>query len=252
MIPIDLSGKVVLVTGGAGELGRVMVRTLGCAGADVVVHYNTSKVRAESLVAEIQSMGVRAMAVQADVTDQDSIAGMKAKVVATLGPPEILVTNAVSQYTWKRVLDQAPEDYEGQFRSSVLQTVLMTQAFVPAMIQKGWGRVIGINTECSIQCRETQSAYVSGKRGMDGVLRVLAGEIGVDGVTVNQIAPGWTITDSHPDSFRTKRYRNEVPLKRRGTAQEVANVVAFIASDLASFISGTYIPVCGGHVMPGI
>jgi len=252
VIPIDLSGKVALVTGAAGELGPAMVRTLGQAGADVAVHYNTSKEKAESLVEEIRGLGVKAMAVQADVTDQDSISVMQKEISETLGDPDILVTNAVSQYDWKPVLDQAPEDYEGQFKSSVLQNVLMTQAFVPSMVKKGWGRVIGMNTECSAQCSPSQSAYVSGKRGMDGVLRVLAGEIGKHGVTVNQIAPGWTISESYPDSIKTKPYRNKVPLKRRGTAQEIANVVTFVASDLASFISGTYIPVCGGNVMPGI
>ncbi|MHB1682837.1 MAG: SDR family NAD(P)-dependent oxidoreductase [Bacilli bacterium] len=100
------------------------------------------------------------------------------------------------------------------------------------------------------------SAYVAGKRGLDGIVRVLAKEVGEDQVTVNQIAPGWTISDSdrHRDttSEMEERYRQTVPLKRRGTDQEVANVVAFVASDLASFITGAYIPVCGGRVMPGI
>ena len=87
---------------------------------------------------------------------------------------------------------------------------------------------------------------------MDGVFRVLAEEVGEHGITVNQIAPGWTISENHPESDDTKWYRDQVPLRRRGTDQEIADVVAFIASDLASFISGAYIPVCGGGVMPGI
>jgi len=102
-----------------------------------------------------------------------------------------------------------------------------------------------------------QSAYVSGKRGMDGVLRVLTKEIGEHQITVNQVAPGWTITDRDRNSFKPlipprNPYSKNVPLKRRGEDQEIANVVAFLASDLASFITGAYIPVCGGNVMPAI
>lgn len=163
-----------------------------------------------------------------------------------------MVTNAVIQYDWKPVLEQPLADYESQFRSCVLQNVLMSQAFVPGMITKGWGRVIGINTECSLQCWERQSAYVAGKRGMDGALRVLAKEVGKHGVTVNQVAPGWTVSEDRPESEATQWYRDQVPLRRRGIDQEIANVVAFVASDLASYITGALIPVCGGNVTVGI
>ena len=99
-----------------------------------------------------------------------------------------------------------------------------------------------------------QSAYVAGKRGMDGVLRVLAKEIGPYQITVNQVAPGWTITEQvrRAGTQRQDAYEAAVPLKRRGEDQEIANVVAFLASDLASYITGAYIPVCGGNIMPAI
>ena len=113
----------------------------------------------------------------------------------TLGAADIIVNNAVIQYNWTSVLEQSPEDYESQFQSCVLHNVYMAQAFVPAMIESEWGRVISINTECSMQNFAGQSAYTSGKRGMDGVLRVLAKEVGAHGITVNQVAPGWTISE---------------------------------------------------------
>jgi 3-oxoacyl-[acyl-carrier protein] reductase len=87
---------------------------------------------------------------------------------------------------------------------------------------------------------------------MDGALRVLAREIGRHGITVNQVAPGWTVSENRPESESTQWYIDQVPLKRRGRDQEIAKVVAFLASDLASFITGAYIPVCGGNVMPRI
>lgn len=251
---IDLTGKLALVTGGSGELGRVIVRTLSQCGADVIISYNKNKEKAEKLAEEIRNSGKRAMIVQADVTEAASISEMKDYVIEKIGAPDIIVNNAVIQYAWTSILEQSVEDYESQFRSCVLHNVLMAKAFAPFMIEKKWGRIIGINTECSMQNFKNQSAYVAGKRGMDGVLRILAKEVGEHQITVNQVAPGWTISERERVNGldESEAYINNVPLKRRGTDQEIANAVAFLASDLASFITGAYIPVCGGNVMPGI
>jgi len=252
---INLKGKIALVTGGSGQLGRVICRALGNCGADVVVNYHQNAAKARELVAELQAKGVRALAVQADVTDETSLRAMKAKTEAEFGAPDIIVNNAVIQYQpWAPVLDQNPADYESQFRSCVLHNVLMAQTFVPAMIAQKWGRVIAINTECAMQNGPSMSAYASGKRGMDGVLRVLAKEIGQHQITVNQVAPGWMISENVPgdDSEFQRKYRAGVPLRRRGYDQDIANLVVFLASDLANFISGQYISVSGGNVMPAI
>lgn len=250
MVGIDLSGKTAIVTGGSGQLGRTMVRTLLKAGADVAVHYHRDRIQAEKLVGEALALGRRAIAMQADVTNPSEVMSMRDEVLAKLGSPDIVVNNAVIQYEWKDLLSQPLEDYESQWRSCVVHNVLMAKAFVPAMIERKWGRVIGINTECAMQCFEGQSAYVSGKRGMDGVIRVLAKEVGKYNITVNEVAPGWTLSEESTDEGAD--YVKSVPLKRRGTDQEVANVVLFLASDLASFITGAYIPVCGGNEMPCI
>ena len=254
MIPLDLSGHTALVTGGSGALGRVMVRTLARAGADVAVHYHANRSQADALVAELEDMGRRAVAVQADVTDAASVDALRQSVEDALGTPDVVVANAVVQYDWTTVLEQPLDDFQSQFDSCVLQSVHLAKAFVPAMQAAGWGRVIGINTEVAIQTLPTQSAYAAAKKGMDALYRVLAREVGPDGITVNQVAPGWTLSETvrpseDPDVVR---YREGVPLRRRGTAQEIAHVVAFLASDLASFITGAYVPVSGGNVIPGI
>ena len=251
---INLKGKVTLVTGGSGQLGRVICRTLADCGADVIIHYHKNEMQAIRLQDELRVKGVRSMIFQADITNQASIQQMKAAVESLMGAPDIIVNNAVAQYSWTNVLQQNPVDYESQFRSCVLHNVLMAQAFVPTMIQKRWGRVIAINTECAMQNFPNQSAYVSGKRGMDGVLRVLAKEVGEHQITVNQVAPGWMISENSPDGDGEDelRYKANVPLKRRGYDQDVANLVVFLASDLANFISGQYISVSGGNVMPAI
>ena len=251
---IDLSGHVCVVTGASGELGRVISRTLGGAGAAVALHFYKGEERAAGLLEELRSQGVTAMAVQADVTEMASVEAMRDAVNGEIGPADIIVGNAVVQYDWVPVLDQPLSDFESQFRSCVLHNVHLVKAFAPAMAASGWGRVIGINTECAMQCHETQAAYASAKRGMDGLYRVLARELGPNGITVNQVAPGWMISDAHRMAGTEKQpdYEATVPLRRRGVDQDVANAVAFLASDLAGFITGAFIPVCGGDVMPAI
>lgn len=258
---IDLLNKLAVITGASGELGRAMARTLAGCGADVVLHYHQNRSKAEELRCELTAMGVRSMAVQADVTDPASIMTMRDAIVAQLGHAHIIVNNAVVIYEHKSILEQPLEDYDGQYRSCVLQNVAMAKAFVPGMIANNYGRVIATSTIEAMQNPDFSSAYVSGKRGMDGVLRVLAREVGEHQITVNQIAPGWTnservrTTVEHGNPAYEQslaRYAERVPMKRMGTDQEVANVVAFLASDLASYVTGVFIPVAGGLIMPAI
>lgn len=254
MLQLDLSGKIALVTGATGQLGRVMARTLAKCGAAVVIHYMKNDAIANQLKNELEANGHRALTVQADITDEALVQVMRGQITQQIGAPHIVVANAVSQITWQTVLEQPAADYEDQFRSCVLQTVLLAQAFLPAMIDRGEGRYIAINTECSMQNFPTQSAYSAGKRGLDGVIRVLAKEVGRHQITVNQVAPGWTVSDRdrQAGTEHDAAYESRVPLQRRGTDQEIANVVAFLASDLASYITGAYLPVSGGNVMPAI
>lgn len=255
MLTLDLTGRIAVVTGASGQLGRTMTRTLGRCGADVVVHYHQNREMAMALVDELHAMGRRSAAIQADVSSADDVDRLRDETVKRLGVANIIVNNAVVQYPWKSVLEQPLDDYVSQFDSCVLHNVLMAKAFVPGMVEKAkGGRIIGINTECAMQCFPGQSAYVAGKRGMDGVLRILAKEVGKHGITVNQVAPGWTISDRDREkvSASDEAYERSVPLGRRGDDQEIANVVAFLASDLASYVTGVYVPVCGGNVMPCI
>lgn len=251
---IDLSGKLALITGATGDLGRVTTRTLAQCGADVVIQYHANAAKAEELASEARSMGRKALTVQANIRKQESVEDMYKTIVNWFKAPEIVIANAVSTYKWTNVLAQPPQDFIDQFETCVMQNVFLSKAFIPAMIEKEYGRYIAMNTECAILTAPDSSAYASAKKGMDGLLRVLMKEVSCHQITINQVAPGWTISDrdraaEHPDN---KRYIEKVPMKRRGTDQEIANVIAFLSSDLASFINGAYIPVNGGIALPGV
>jgi 3-oxoacyl-[acyl-carrier protein] reductase len=254
LLSSDLTGQVALVTGATGELGAVIARTLAVRGADIAVHYHANADKAAKLCAELTATGRRSVAVQADISNRDSVAAMQSGIEAELGKPSIVVLNAVSKYDWKPVLEQPLEDFQNQFDSCVAQTVLVTQAFAPAMVARGGGRIIGISSEAALQCYTLHSAYAAGKRGMDGVLRCLAREVGPHGVTVNQIAPGWVVTDKDREAGKEvhEGYASAVPLRRRGEDIDIAAAVAFLASEQARFITGAFLPVCGGNVMVGI
>ena len=248
---INLKGKTALVTGASGQLGRVMARTLAAAGADVAVHYSKNKESADVVADEIIKMNRRAVVVQADITDEVSVNKMREIVTDKLGHVDIVVNNAVIQYEWTTIISQNIADFRSQFESCTMQSVLTAKAFLPAMAEKKQGRFIGINTECSALCNANSGAYAAAKRGMDGLYRVLAKEVGADGITVNQVSPGWTISDRDRENGTeiAPEYSQKIPLGRRGTDQEIANVVLFLASDLASYVTGVCVPVCGGAVM---
>jgi len=248
---INLTGKIALVTGASGQLGRVMAQTLAAHGADVAVHYIQNEAMATSIVKEIEGMGRRAIAVQADITNEASVNQMRDIIFDKLGHVDIVVNNAVSQYTWTSILEQDIADFADQFETCIMQSVLTAKAFLPTMSEKKSGRFIGINTECSTLCNANSGAYAAAKRGMDGLYRVLAKEVGPDNITVNQVAPGWTISDRDRKNGTeiSPNYAKNVPLGRRGTDQEIANVVLFLASELSSFVTGVCIPVSGGAVM---
>lgn len=251
---ISFQNKVVLITGATGQLGRVMVRNFAENGADVVIHYYRNEEKALSLKKEVEAFGQKAMVARADIAGWEDIKKMKENVISEFESPHIIVNNAVIQYEWTNVLEQDSGDFISQFESCVMHNVYMAKEFIPEMIKRKSGRFIGINTECSMLCNADSAAYASAKRGMDGIYRTLAKEVGMHNITVNQVAPGWTISekDRLEGTQRSPEYEKATPLSRRGTDQEIANAVLFLASDLSSNITGVYLPVCGGRCMPGI
>ena len=250
-----LTGKRALISGSSSGLGAECARRLAQEGCKVVVH-GRDRDRAEQTAEDIRKAGGEAAVTTGDLEKDEDANKVCEDALAAFGGIDILVNNAgllirADNPDWTTV---PTSDWLRSFNINVVAAVRLAQKLVPGMIERGWGRVIGINTECAMQTFEHQSAYVSGKRGMDGVLRVLAREVGRHQVTVNQVAPGWMVSDKFraAGTERQPDYEREVPMRRRGYDQDVANAVAFLASDLAAFITGVYLPVCGGNVMPAI
>jgi len=248
----DLSGRVALVTGASRGLGRAIAEGLGARGAKVAVNYFGSADLARQVVEAINAGGGTAAAFQADVRDDAQVARTVADIQRTLGGPiDIAVFNAtgpqpfltLEELSWRAMLDQ--------LEFFVKSPMLFTQAIVPGMKARRYGRIINIGSEVFEKGVPKFSNYVAAKGAQLGLTRSWAMELAEFGITVNLVAPGWIPTERHTsDSQESKEaYAAGVPMKRMGVPRDIAEAVAFLASDAANFITGQKISVNGGHTL---
>ena len=249
MITIDLAGHVALVTGASQGLGAEMARTLGATGAAVVVNYIASAVAAVAVAAAIERAGGRALAHQADVCDATAVEAMIARAGRELGPVDIVVNNAGREQRVAPPFDLTHDDYQGMIDLNLHGVVNTCRAAVPAMRAKHWGRIVNIATVALDTPAPNFAAYAASKGAMVALSRNLALELGPDGITVNVVAPGWIATPRADAAPRAdlERLIATTPLGYQGRPEHVAGAVLFYASPLADFVSGTYLPVSGGH-----
>lgn len=245
----DLTGKVAIVTGGGGGLGRPIAVGLATCGADVVV---TSRdvAHLEPVVKDIEALGRRALAVSADVTSADSMKAMVDRVVATFGKIDILVNVAGTNARFSAE-EMAAEEFERVIRFNILGTFLACQAVGRVMIQQGHGKIINMS---SVRGRVAPdmggSAYASSKGGVDSLTMTLAAEWAKYGITVNALAPALIMTDMTRD-FLSKpevysKVTAQIPLKRLGVPEEVVGPIILLAADESNFMTGQIIFVDGG------
>jgi 3-oxoacyl-[acyl-carrier protein] reductase len=269
-LAIDLTGRVALVTGGSRGLGRADALTLARAGADVVIadiqvesdagedvqRYGplAQAARAQGLVyseataREITELGRRAAAIKCDVTDRVEVAATVERVAADFGSLDILVNNAGTLDHLAQLPDQSPELWERDLRVNLTGAFNCSQAVWAHMRGRGWGRIVNMASVAGTLGGFGQASYAATKAGLLGLTRTLALEGARHGITCNAIVPGIIGTEAFNfgDPQMNDRMIRRTAMRRAGEPQDVANAIAFLCSDLASYITGVGLNVSGG------
>ena len=238
--------KRALVTGGSGGIGAAICRRLAADGHHVIVHANRSLDKAESVVAAIREAGGSAEAVAFDVTDRTATAAALDNLLAA-GTIQILVNNAGIH------ADAVFPGMSGEQWDSVIAVSLngfynVTQPLTMPMIRTRWGRIVTISSVAGITGNRGQVNYSAAKGALHAASKSLALELASRGITVNAVAPGIIATDMIEGAFDAETIKQLVPMKRAGQPEEVADLVAFLASDSAAYISGQVISINGGMI----
>lgn len=245
----DLHGKTALVTGAGRGIGAAIALDLARAGADVVINYSRSQAQAAEVQKAIQSLGQRAMTVQADVSQKTQIDRMFDQIEGAWGPVDILVNNAGIEFR-KPVREITEELYDQVMDTNLKGAFFCAQRALEPMKQKGWGRVINISSVHEITPTGFCCVYSMSKGGMRLMMRELALEYSRFGITVNNVAPGAIRTDINREVLSDPAYEakviSKIPAGFIGLPEDVSKMVVFLASDEARYITGAVILIDGG------
>ena len=245
-----LSGKVALVTGASRGIGREIALTLAGYGATVIVNYNGSKEKAEQVVEDIAAQGGCAEAVQCSVADFNACGEMIQNMLAKYGHIDILVNNAGITKD-NLVMKISEEDFDAVLDTNLKGTFCTIKHMYRAFLKQKSGRIINLASVSGLLGNAGQANYSASKAGIIGLTKSVARELASRGITVNAVAPGYIDTDMTQAMTDTAKEAvlSQIPLKRAGSPKDIAEMVAFLASDKASYITGQVISVDGGMYM---
>ncbi len=242
-----VDGKVALVTGSGRNLGRAGVLELARRGADVIVNARTNRQEAEAVAREAESLGVRALALLADVGDEEQVNGMVDEVLTRFGRVDVLINNVGFRPLYP-FTEMSTSEWRAVMAANLDGPFFCAKACVPSMISNGGGSIVNLSGVASFAGAARRSAVCASKMGALGLTRSLAVELGPHNIRVNYVVPGgWdeaatSIEDMAPES----RNLGRIPLGRLGIPQELANLYAFLASDESSYITGQTFHINGG------
>ncbi|MCJ7493152.1 MAG: 3-oxoacyl-ACP reductase FabG [Deltaproteobacteria bacterium] len=236
----DLHGKIALVTGASRGIGRAIAVGLAGCGADVAVNYKTKEMEARDTLQQVTSQGRRSIVIQADVSRSAEVTNMIATVERDLGPVDILVNNAgIARFQNVEATTEA--DWDEILAVNLKSVFLVTQAVLPGMRRRRWGRIINISSGAAKTGGGVGLHYTASKAGIEGLTRAYASRLVKEGITVTAVAPSLIGTDMIPDE---ESRRKQIPLGRLGRADEVAEAVIFLAGN--EYATGQVIALNGG------
>ena len=242
--------KTVLITGSSRGIGRAAAVVFAKNGYNVAVNYNKSSEEAENLCSELEQLGVKAKTFQCDVADKSTVNEMIKQIEADLGQITVLVNNAgiAEQALFSDITE---EMWDRMFDVNVKGAYNCTQAVLSHMIHNKYGRIINVSSMWGISGASCEVHYSASKAALIGFTKALAKEVGLSGITVNCVAPGVIATEmnGHLSEDIIEELKDETPLNRIGTPEDVAEAIFFLASDKASFITGQTLSVDGGFIV---
>ena len=246
---MTLSGRVALVTGASQGIGRACALKLATSGATVAVAARSQEKLAE-LVKEIEGGGGKAFAFPVDVGDEEQVKNTFKSVIAQLGKIDILVNNAGITRD-QLVMRMKRADWDAVLNTNLTSAYLCTQQAIGSMLKQRWGRIINVTSVFGQMGQAGQANYAASKAGLIGLTMAIAREVGSRNITCNAVAPGFietAMTSGFSEDFKQNALK-AIPLGRVGTPEDVANAVAFLASDEASYITGHVLSINGGMLM---
>lgn len=243
--------RVAVVTGGMGGLGETICTKMAQAGYRVIATHSPGNANASQWMAEKKAQGFDFVAVPVDVSDYDSSVAACSRVVAEVGPIDVLVNNAgVTRDMTFRKMTKA--DWDHVIHSNLDSIFNMTKPVIDGMVDRGWGRVINVSSVNGQKGAFGQTNYAAAKAGIHGFTKALALEVARKGVTVNTISPGYIGTKmvtAIPKDILDTKIIPQIPVGRLGTPDEVAGLIIYLASDEAAFVTGANIAINGGQHM---
>jgi 3-oxoacyl-[acyl-carrier protein] reductase len=247
-----LDGKVALISGAGRGFGYAIAERFAEEGAALALNYRASRDGCEALVEMARSLGGRAIAVQADVTDERAVGALVERAIAELGGIDVLVNNAGIMFL-EPFAESREEHWRREIEVNVFGPLRLAHAVVPHMIARRTGRIINLSSQLALVGWERAPVYSGTKGFILTWTKSLARELGQYGITVNAIGPGSIITDMnagvYPDEDARRRRAAELPLRRFGAPRDVAECALFLASDAGGFLTGQMLGPNGGNVM---